>query len=203
MKGFNIRVMSEIAIFAALGWLINYLCNFVCSMTPLRVIWFNGGSITLGYVVIVLISFRRGVRCGILTGVIMMVLGFFNGFYVISSNWYNVFFQITLDYLLPWPIVGICGLFKNKYQALDNKKSTIPLVIGVVLGGALKFLSHFFAGILFWSSFTPEGQGAVFYSFWYNGSQVLASVVASLIILIILNLRYRQFFIVEEKEPFK
>lgn len=196
----NIKVMAEIAIFAALGWILDFFCDKITDLTPLRAIWFNGGSITIGFIPIAIIAYRRGWKAGVFTGILMMLLGFMNGFYAIASTWYRVLLQLALDYFIAWPLVGLCGLFRKLYRNSSKKLSNLWLGLGVFAGAVLKFFAHFLAGIIFWGDFRPEGQSAGYYSFWYNGTQVFISAAISIVILIIINISYHQFFIPEEEE---
>lgn len=190
--------MAEIAIFAAIAWVIGFVANRIIDITPLRAIWINGGSITLAYVPIIMITYRRGMYAGILTGIILMLIGFIGPIYVIAGSWYKVFFQIGLDYLFPWPVVGLCGIFRKLYKKSSIKKSCVWLSLGLFVGGSLKFLCHFLAGVIFWGDFAPSGQSAMWYSFWYNGSQIIISVIISMIVLVILNITHNNFFNPEE-----
>jgi thiamine transporter len=61
----------------------------------------------------------------------------------------------------------------------------VPMV-GVVVAGFGRFLSHFVSGILFWSAYAPPQLGPVLYSAVYNGSFLIPEFIISGILIYLL-----------------
>ncbi len=57
------------------------------------------------------------------------------------------------------------------------------VALGVLIGGALVFTAHFFAGVVFFAQYAPAGSSVWVYSAIYNASYVTPQIVLSLIIL--------------------
>lgn len=134
----------------------------------------QGGSITAASMVPVFyIALRWGGWWGILTGALASGLVYLNEPFFVHP------IQVLLDYPIAFGVLGVAGFFRNK-----------P-VIGIVVGGAGRFLAHFFSGIVFFASYAPKGTSPAVYSALYNGSYMLPEVVIS-IILTLLVLRAMQ-----------
>jgi thiamine transporter len=59
-------------------------------------------------------------------------------------------------------------------------------MVGVVVAGLGKFLSHFVSGILFWSAYAPPQLGPVLYSAFYNASFLIPEFIISGILIYLL-----------------
>ncbi len=159
-RNFDTRVLAEIAIAIALATVLSYIKIF--SMP-------YGGSVTLGSMVpILLISFRRDVKVGVVTGVIY---GFVQMF---LDGWFYSPVGMFLDYPLAFGVLGLAGLFKKQ-----------P-IIGVVISMAGRFVSHFISGVVFFGMYAPEGMSPVIYSALYNGGYMLPELVISAILIYLL-----------------
>ena len=157
---FDTKVLAEMAIAIALATVLSYIKMF--SMP-------YGGSVTLGSMVpILLISFRRDVKVGVVTGVIY---GFVQMF---LDGWFYSPVGMALDYPIAFGVLGLAGLFKKQ-----------P-IIGVVLGMAGRFVSHFISGVVFFGMYAPEGMSPVVYSAVYNGGYMLPELVISAILIYLL-----------------
>jgi len=119
----------------------------------------RGVSITLGSMVpVLLISFRRGPKVGVFSGVVFGLA------------------QMLLDgwFYSPFGALGLAGIFRKT-----------PL-IGVVVSLATRFLSHFISGVVFFGMYAPEGMSPIVYSAIYNGSYMLPEMVISGIFIYLL-----------------
>ena len=85
--------------------------------------------------------------------------------------------QVIFDYPLPFMAIGLAGLMKNN------------LYLGVLLGFAGRFLCHFISGIVFFSSYAPEGMSPIIYSLTVNGSLIGAECLICLLIAKLLPIR--------------
>ncbi|MFA5365251.1 MAG: energy-coupled thiamine transporter ThiT [Candidatus Bathyarchaeia archaeon] len=83
--------------------------------------------------------------------------------------------QVLLDYLIAFGALGVAGFFQKRFY------------IGVTLGIFGRFLAHFLSGIIFFSSFAPEGMNPLLYSAIYNGSYLLVEWAISLYIIYLLQ----------------
>lgn len=166
MKNPRVLLMMEIAIFGALGFVL----DFVAFRMP------QGGSVSLVMIPIVLMAFRRGVGAGILTGLLVGLLQIVTGFISVTPLSFGfVVLQVLLDYLLAYGVVGLAGLFRGNYKravADGNKgKAAAMVVAGVLLGSFLRYVVHVITGILFFGMFA-EGN-VVIYSTVYNATYMI------------------------------
>jgi thiamine transporter len=164
----NTRELAEIAVTVALSVVLNYIKIY-------QLPW--GGSITLGSMVpIMLLAYRRGVKVGIMAGIVF-------GLVQMALEGYIYYpLQIILDYPLAFACLGLAGLFKKQ-----------PL-IGVVVALTGRFLSHFVSGVVFFAEYAPPEMGPYLYSAVYNGSYILGEMVISGIIIYLLWKRAPQLF---------
>ncbi|MBT2584092.1 energy-coupled thiamine transporter ThiT [Planococcus sp. ISL-109] len=179
MRNLRVLLMVEIAIFAALGFVL----DFVAFRMP------QGGSVSLVMIPIVLMAFRRGVLAGVATGFLVGLLQIVTGFISVAPLSFGfVVMQVILDYLLAYSVVGFAGLLRGRYleATLTKKTGKIVLMVtlGVLLGSFLRYVTHVITGILFFGMFA---DGNVFiYSAVYNATYmipvaVVAAVVCSLL----------------------
>ena len=191
MKRKNLIVMAEIAIFAAIGFILDLISNLVSSFFP------NGGSIGIAMIAVIVITYRRGIIPGFITGLLMGLLDMTDGYYAISDSWWKVFFQIGFDYLFGYAFVAICGLVKPLFK----KNFLLFATIGAVIGGLGKYLSHFLAGVIFWPEFPNQPIiDRIIYSLVYNGSYMLPSIILTTAILFVLAYKVKDIIVVSNKD---
>ena len=194
-KFFTTRNIGEIAIFTALAFGLDFLQGGI-----FKGVFPNGGSIGIAMLPILVLAYRRGFTSSLVCATLLAFLQCFGGVYAISSSWYNVLFQILLDYILAYPVVAIAGLFYKPFKRAETKKEqTKYLIIGSVLGGIAKFLTHFLSGFIFWANYDFTG-GPVVYSIVYNGSYMLPNTILCTIILVLINLKAHNIFVVKEND---
>lgn len=203
-KQMSIRVLAEVAIFAAIAFVLDLLQGGLSSvMTPFLV---NGGSIGIAMVPILIISYRRGLGPGLLCGLIVSLIQMLQGIYVIpGNNFENQFmqvmgpvFQVLFDYILAYTVVGFAGIFSRMYKKSTTLKQKIVfIVLGSVLGGFLKYLCHMISGWIFWPG-EMWGISGWLYSLVYNGTYCLPNIVLSTALMVIFARFYQKFFEVEQ-----
>ncbi|QKS71479.1 energy-coupled thiamine transporter ThiT [Paenalkalicoccus suaedae] len=165
----RLLIMLEIAIMSGLAYVLDLIPLF---QMP------QGGSITLSMLPILILAYRRGVIAGIIAGGLFGTLNLmFNSFVV---HWA----QALLDYPIAFLVIGLAGIFRFSSQASFRKKLTL-LIAGVALASALRLLSHFTAGVIWFGSFAPEGMSPVWYSFIYNLSYIAPTFVILVIIMVL------------------
>jgi thiamine transporter len=177
MRNKRILLLVEIAIFGALG----YVLDFVAFKMP------QGGSVSLVMIPIVLMAFRRGVAAGVLTGLLVGLLQIVTGVISVTPLSFGfVVLQVILDYLVAYGVVGFAGSTRGRYlNGMKNRetgKMVSSVVMGVLIASALRYMVHVITGILFFAEFATGN--VVIYSLGYNATYMipvflLAAIVCS------------------------
>ena len=199
--------LTESAMLIALAVVLELVGRMVIPPMPF------GGQLTLvSMLPIVLISYRHGVRWGLVAGfgysLVQMALGagtvtaaFQPGYFGDERMLVNALLMCLLDYVLAYTLLGLGGCFRDKFT---NKGVSLMLGSLVALGG--RYLAHILSGyILFagwaewfftqegfpaWgaslvSSLSPEALGWT-YSIVYNGMfmipEILLTALVSLLV---------------------
>lgn len=128
----------------------------------------QGGSITAGSLVpIFYIALRWGGTWGIVTGILAGVVNY------ITEPFFVHPVQMLLDYPVAFGAIGLAGLFQRR-----------P-VVGIIIGGAGRWLAHFISGVVFFASYAPKGTSPTVYSAVYNGSYMLPEVIISVVLTLL------------------
>lgn len=167
----SIEVIAEGAIFAALAVVLSLISKIIPFLELPQ-----GGSFSLSMLPLFIYGFRRGVSAGAIMGFVYGLVNFITDGYII--HWGSLFF----DYLIPFSLVAAAaGLFMNGAK----KGSYKHIVIGVLLGGLLRYVMHGFSGVIFFGEFTDGNSW--FYSFiLYNLPYMLVSTIGSLLFVLLL-----------------
>ena len=158
------RVLAECAVMVALSTVLSLVKVWEMPL---------GGSITLlSMLPVMLIAIRHGTRVGTFTAFVYAAGQLFLGLSSLMSwgmtpaMWIG---SVTFDYLLAFTLLGLAGVFK---------KHGLPgALAGIVLACALRFISHFISGAIFFAVWCPEGWNVVLYSVCYNGGYMLPELV--------------------------
>lgn len=129
-----------------------------------------GGSVTLASMLpIILIAVLYGTRWGILSGIVFAVLTMLlTGIPAPPVKTIGSYLLvIVLDYILAFGALGLAGGIYRKMKGT----AALPVSCAVVI--LIRFVCHFFSGILIWHVYAWEGVGAAMYSLLYNGSYML------------------------------
>lgn len=116
-----------------------------------------------------------------------MLTGFISGILQVATGAY-VFtpIQAVLDYFVAYALVGVAAITLGwllSSQAKSNKGAMVTaIVVGTIIGGLLRLLAHFIAGIVFFASYAPEGQPVWLYSLVYNASFMIPSIILSALV---------------------
>lgn len=181
MRNKRVLLMVEIAIFAALGFVL----DFIAFRMP------QGGSVSLVMIPIVLMAFRRGIVAGVGTGLLVGLLQIVTGFISVAPLSFGfVVMQVILDYLLAYGVVGLAAVMRGRYLEAARAKKTGKIIaivaLGVLIGSFLRYVIHVITGILFFGMFA---EGNVFvYSAVYNATYmipvaIVAAIVCSLLFI--------------------
>jgi len=187
-----VNTLCEVGIFAALGFVIDELQGIL-----FKGVFPSGGSIGFAMIAVLIIAYRRGLLPALLTGLVIGLFDIATSAYIIHPV------QLFLDYILPYTFVGFAGIFKIFFDRYQDRMSRILwLIAGTVVGGLLKFASHYIAGVFFW--FDPSGFAwgfkdstipAALYSFIYNIAFIGPSIVITGILLVVIYLKAPQVFV--------
>ena len=163
-----------------------------------------GGQITLASMLpVVLISYRHGVKWGLVSGVayamIEMAIGagtvtaaFQPGYFGDGVMLFNAFLMCLLDYLVAYTMLGLGGIFRDR---IENRGKALAL--GALVALSARYVSHILSGYILFSGwaewfFTQEGFPAwganlvgalsgemlgLVYSIVYNGMYMIPEIV--------------------------
>ena len=155
--------LTESAMLIALAVVLELVGRMVIPPMPF------GGQLTLvSMLPIVLISYRHGVRWGLVSGfgysLVQMALGadtvtaaFQPGYFGDGTMLLNALTMCLLDYVLAYTLLGLGGLFRNK---VANKG--ISLMLGSLVALGSRYLAHILSGYILFSGwaewfFTQDG----------------------------------------------
>ncbi len=145
-----------------------------------------GGSLTLfSMLPFVLVSFRHGVKwgllCGLANSLLQMLIG---GLYPPPSGTLIAFAgMILLDYILAFSVLGLACFF-----AKPVKNKMIAIAFGTATVCFLRFVCSFLSGTIIWASFSNavELSNAALGSFLYNGAYMLPEMILTTIAALLL-----------------
>ncbi len=199
--------ITESAMLLAVAILLELLSKMFIPEMPF------GGQITLvSMLPVVLISYRHGVKWGLVSGVayalLEMAIGaktvaaaFQPGYFGDGVVLLNAFIMCILDYLVAFTVLGLGGCLRNK---VENKG--LGLMFGSLIALGARYLAHIASGYILFSGwaewfFTQEGfpvWGAqlveslsaemlgLVYSIVYNGMYMIPEMVITAIVCLVL-----------------
>ena len=160
MKNKRVLTLCEGAVCIALAYALSF---FELDL------WFQGGSIGVAMLPIVVYAWRRGLGWGVMAG---LIFGTIKCFYAGGFAW--GWQSILLDYTVAYGAVGLAGLCRKLPRGLT---------LGAVVGGFARFVIHFISGVTIYAILAPtELFGVTFlnpwtYSLAYNLGYVLPSTI--------------------------
>lgn len=192
--------LTESAMLLALAIVLELISKMLIPEYPF------GGQITLvAMLPVLLISYRHGVKWGLVSAfaysLLEMVLGaktvsaaFLPGYFGDGAMIGSAILMCMMDYVLAFTVLGVAGMFRNKI-----KNSGAALALGGLVAMAGRLLCHFISGYILFAGyaewfFTQEafpfhgfanwvltnlsgaGLGA-FYSFVYNALYMVPEMV--------------------------
>lgn len=169
-KNWSIKMLTEAGVMIALAFILGKIRLFEMP---------QGGAITVGQMIPLIIF---SMRYGLLPG--LFVCGLF-GVVEMIFDW-AIFhpIQALLDYPIAYMSLGLCGIFSNQFKKTGSIK---PVICGTFLGVFVRFLCHVLSGVIFFSSYAPEGQNPIIYSLTYNGSYLFVESMLSIFIIFLLR----------------
>lgn len=179
MKGKKtILFIVEVAVFSALALALDFFCGLYSFA------WLNGGSLSIAMVPIFIMSYRHGLKggllCGLLVGTIQVLWGYFL---------HPV--QVILDYPLAYFVTGFAGLFFKQVKNSEGGLKNDYICLGIVIGGLLRLLVASISGTAF---FGVDFFGSVIYNATYlMPSTVLCMILTCIIIGTMKQLMYKNY----------
>jgi len=155
---FPTKLLAEIIVLVALAGALSLLSHLFFSLP-------EGGSINLGMVPIFWLALRRGPKIGVFAGAVFGFVDLVIEPFVVHP------LQLVLDYPLAFAVIGLAGFFRKQ-----------P-VVGVVVGVAARFVSHFVSGVIYFANYAPEGMSPIVYSAIYNGMYLIPSMIVCAVII--------------------
>ena len=178
MRHTKTRALCECAILLALSVALSFIQIY-------KLPW--GGSVTLfSMLPLCLISFKHGIKWGLGTAFC------YSWFQILQGGVFGwgltptmLIGSLLLDYILAFTVIGLAGILR--------KYGFGGMLAGVAIVSALRFLSHFLAGVILWANleqFVAFGQEwtnrPVLYSLVYNGSYMLPELILTTVGAVVL-----------------
>ncbi len=138
-----------------------------------------GGSVTIACMLpIIIVSYRHGIKWGLLTGLVFGVIQQLLGINTLSyaTGWLSAVAIIVLDYCVAFMVAGFGGVFRKK---LSQPKA---LMFGALLVGILRFICHVITGVTVWRDISIPGTAAFIYSLSYNATYMIPETIVTMMV---------------------
>lgn len=188
MKENKTKILSECAVLCAI--------SCVLSLFPKFKFLAHGGSITFcSMLPIVLASYRRGLKWGLLTGLCFALFQFITGFSSAGLTLGAVALSALLDYLVAFTVLGLGGMWRGRFKSVRAE-----LCLGSASVILFRFVASFASGAIvfgeyaewFFEKMGGFGQSvlssmhgaplAMFYSLVYNASYLLPELIITVVV---------------------
>ena len=175
------KVLTEVAVLLSLAVVIEVIFMGISSFIPIKV-WVYGGMISVSMLPVFIITYRNGFKMGIYAGVIFGLLNF------LLTPYFLHWAQFLLDYWVAFGLVGV-GYIGVRIFGKNAKGFSVMVIIGVLL----RFVAHYISGVIFFESVMPSSFNNIYlYSFLYNMSYLLPSMILVIIVGLALLKRIEQ-----------
>lgn len=177
IKKLSLQGMIEVAIFAALAMLLDFLPSL--KFTP-------SISISVAMVPIFIIAFRWGFFASFVSGFLWGILQI-----AVGNAWILTPMQAFIEYFIAFAFIGFAGLFarlvRRNLKANLKGRALTWIVIGVFIGSAARYFWHFVAGVIFFKSYAIDaGKSPYIFSLIANGTTCFFSAIGCAIVLVLL-----------------
>lgn len=188
----SLHVLTECALMIALATVLSLVEVYKAPF---------GGSVTLlSMVPIIVISMRHGVGVGLAAGfvhsLIQLVLGLSNVAWVPDLT--GKILCILLDYILPFTLLGLGGIFRDVKFAKNARTNVIvSALLGTLLVTILRFGCHILSGVVIWYALDLEWYAddpthivnrysqwifSLIYNGWYMVPEIIETAIGTPII---------------------
>jgi thiamine transporter len=157
----RIAIMVEVLVMTSLAVVLHQLASF-----PL---WPRGGPVSLAVVPVCAIAFRRGMKpgmvCGLLVGLLLLAAGK-------DAAGYG---HIAPVEPLALAALGLAGLVRLREE--QSRRVRLFLGgLGLLIAGGCRFLIHYGAGLLFFGQ-SVDGNGLIYHLSYILPETILTAVI--------------------------
>ncbi len=134
-----------------------------------------GGSVTAFSIVpIVVISYRHGVKWGLLTGFVFSLIQLLTGLSSLSyaTSMAAAIAIIMLDYVLAFTCIGFAGMFRNII-----KNPIASAVTGTITVCVIRYIFHVISGCTVWAGVSIPSSDGLIYSLSYNATYMIPETI--------------------------
>lgn len=169
---FDVKSLAYAGVLGGLSLALSFVKVFKMPM---------GGSITLASVLPIMIyAYVFGSKKGVILGAILGILN------AIQDPWILHPAQFLLDYPIAFASFGLAGCLAKVDKI---KQYSVKFLIGGIIGGCLRFMSHFFAGVFAFGSYATENfSNAYAYSAAYQATYVFPDTAIAVVLGFLLML---------------
>ena len=160
----NALVMCECAIMIALAAVLSFVKILELPY---------GGSVTAFSIVpIVIISYRHGVKWGLLSGFVFSIIQLIQGASNLSyaTSFLAAVTIILFDYVIAFTVIGLAGFLRNKV----SNPSAVTGTVGVC---ALRYICHVISGCTVWAGVSIPSTDGLLYSLSYNATYMIPETI--------------------------
>ena len=161
----NARKLAEAAVMLAVATVLS-LIKFID--LP------YGGSVTVACMLpVVIISYRHGIKFGLLTGFVFGLIQQLLGLNTLSyvTTWQSIIAVIMLDYIIAFMLIGLGGMFR-KLSSQAN-----ALLLGTIVVCILRYICHVISGATVWAGLSIPTNAALIYSIGYNATYMIPEAI--------------------------
>lgn len=162
----NALVMCECAIMIALAAVLSFVKILELPY---------GGSVTAFSIVpIVIISYRHGVKWGLLSGFVFSIIQLIQGASTLSyaTSFLAAVTIILFDYVIAFTVIGLAGFLRNKVS--NPSAAAVTGTVGVC---ALRYICHVISGCTVWAGVSIPSTDGLLYSLSYNATYMIPETI--------------------------
>lgn len=168
------------------GAIMVALAAVLCYIRIVKFPW-GGGITVLSMLPIAVYSIKHGIAKGLMVSFVFSLIqlgqGVIDGLFGWGLTPVMLISCILMDYLLPFLVLGFAGIFR--------RSGTVGWLTGTAGVIVIRFVFHFFSGVVIWHSAGKLWEGFVtdnewLYSLCYNGAYMLPELIFTLIGAVIL-----------------
>ncbi len=169
MKKNNLLALLEGAVMIALAMILSVIT--IIKMP------FGGGITAASMIPIILLSYRRKVKWGVIVafvyGTLQLLLGMENLQY--ATSFAAACAIIFLDYIIAFSVLGLAGMFRDKLSLQSGE-----LLCGTAIVCILRYICHVIAGCTVWAGVSVPTSDGLVYSLVYNAAYMIPETLITL-----------------------
>lgn len=167
--------LTECAIMVAMAFILSFI-------TIIKMPF--GGSVTAASMLpIIIVSYRHGLRWGLISGFAYSLLQLLTGLESLNyatTSW-AVISIVVLDFLVAFTVLGLVGIFKR------SKHQMLVLTVGTLIVCFLRFVCHVVTGCTVWAGVSIPSTDGVIYSLVYNASYMIPETVVTIYVAALIS----------------